>query len=151
MVGQVGTLRSLRKAQSPFVVGSLGEVAAVTALRFPERVRERFELNRRGVEYLEGELAARGIRFVPTQANFIWLRLGPGTPPSGRCPAGAWHPDPPGNRRVDPRVDRHRVREPSLHRRPGPSTKATQLLTSGTRIIASRLPQWVLALSLTRV
>ena len=80
MVGQAPTLRSLRKAQSPFVVGSLGEVAAVTALRFPERVRERFELNRRGVEYLEGELAARNIRYVPTQANFIWLRLGPGTP-----------------------------------------------------------------------
>ena len=80
MVGQAPTLRSLRKAQSPFVVGSLAEVAATTALRFPERVRERFELNRRGVEYIEGALADRGIRYVPTQANFIWLRLGPGTP-----------------------------------------------------------------------
>ena len=80
MVGQAPTLRSLRKAQSPFVVGSLAEVAATTALRFPQRVRERFELNRRGVDYLEGALADRGIRYVPTQANFIWLRLGPGTP-----------------------------------------------------------------------
>ena len=80
MVGQAPTLRSLRKAQSPFVVGSLAEVAATTALRFPERVRERFELNRRGVDYIEGALSDRGIRYVPTQANFIWLRLGPGTP-----------------------------------------------------------------------
>lgn len=79
MIGQAPTLRSLRKAQSPFVVGSLGEVAAVTALRFPERVRERFELNRQEVDYLEGALSDRGIRYVPTQANFIWLRLGPGT------------------------------------------------------------------------
>ncbi len=80
MVGQAPTLRSLRKAQSPFVVSSVAEVAATTALRFPERVRERFELNRQGVDYLEGALADRGIRYVPTQANFIWLRLGPGTP-----------------------------------------------------------------------
>ena len=80
MVGQAATLRSLRKAQSPFVVNSLAEVAAVTALRYPERVTERFELNRRGVEYLEGALSDRGIGYVPTQANFIWFRLGPGTP-----------------------------------------------------------------------
>jgi histidinol-phosphate aminotransferase len=80
MVGQAPTLRSLRKAQSPFVVGSLAEVAATTALRFPQRVKERFELNRQGVDYLEGALADRGIRYVPTQANFIWLRLGSGTP-----------------------------------------------------------------------
>ncbi|MYF82940.1 MAG: aminotransferase class I/II-fold pyridoxal phosphate-dependent enzyme [Acidimicrobiia bacterium] len=80
MVGQAPPLRSRRKAQSPFVGGSLAEVAATTALRFPERVRERFDLNRRGVDYLEGALSDRGIRYVPTQANFIWLRLGPGTP-----------------------------------------------------------------------
>jgi len=80
MVGQAHTLRSLRKAQSPFVVSSVAEVAATTALRFPERVRERFELNRQGVDYIEGALSDRGIRYVPSQANFIWLRLGPGTP-----------------------------------------------------------------------
>ena len=79
MVGQPDTLRSLRKAQIPYVVNSLAQTAATTALRFPERVRERFESNRAGVDYVESALKERGIEFVPTQANYVWTCLGPGT------------------------------------------------------------------------
>ena len=81
MVGRPDTLRSLRKAQIPFVVNSLAQTAATTALRFPERVRERFDLNRTGVDYLESAFRERGIEFVPTQANYVWTRLGPRTRP----------------------------------------------------------------------
>ncbi len=80
MVGVPGTLRQLRKAQIPFVVNSLAQTAAVTALRFPERIVERYEMNRQGVAYLETAFDERDIRFVPTQANFVWTRFGPGTP-----------------------------------------------------------------------
>ena len=79
MIGRPGTLRSLRKAQIPFAVNSLAQIAATTALRFPERVRERFDMNRAAVDYLESAFEARGIEFVPTQANYIWTRLGPET------------------------------------------------------------------------
>lgn len=79
MVGRPDTLRSLRKAQIPFVVNSLAQIAATTALRFPERVRERFEMNRAGVDYVQSAFEDRGIRFVPTQANYVWTHLGPGT------------------------------------------------------------------------
>ena len=79
MVGRPETLRSLRKAQIPFVVNSLAQVAAATALRFPERVRERFDMNRAGVHYVEAAFGERGIEFAPTQANYVWTRLGPGT------------------------------------------------------------------------
>lgn len=80
MIGRPETLRQLRKAQNPFVVNSLAQTAAITALRYPQRMIERFEMNRRSVEFVEGTLAERGIAFVPTQANFVWTRLGPGTP-----------------------------------------------------------------------
>ncbi len=80
MVGRPETLRSLRKAQSPFVVGSLAETAAITALRNQDRVRQRFEDNRRGVRQIEEILRAFGLDFVPTQANFVWFRIGSGAP-----------------------------------------------------------------------
>ena len=79
MIGRPDTLGSLRKAQLPFVVNSLAQIAATTALRFPERLRERFEMNRSGVGYIESAFEARGIEFVLTQANYVWTCLGPGT------------------------------------------------------------------------
>jgi len=80
MIGLPETLRQLQKAQIPFVANSLAQTAATTALRFPERLVARFEMNREGVAYLESSFTERGIGFVPTQANFVWTRLGPGTP-----------------------------------------------------------------------
>ncbi len=80
LIGLPDTLRQLRKAQIPFVVNSLAQTAATTALQYPERIVERFEMNRRGVAYLEAAFAEREIRFTPTQANFVWTRFGPGTP-----------------------------------------------------------------------
>ena len=80
MIGQAAGLRALRKAQSPFVVGSVAETAAVTALQFQEQVQQRFLLNRAGIDYFEAELSRRGIEYVPSQANFVWFRLGEGAP-----------------------------------------------------------------------
>lgn len=80
MIGHPETLDSLRKAQIPFSVNRLAAAAAVAALGCPERVEERRTLNRRGVEYVSAALRKRKIEFVPTQANFLWIRLGPDTP-----------------------------------------------------------------------
>ena len=79
MVGRPDTLRSLRKAQIPYAVNAVAQIAARTALRFPERLRERFEINRAGVDYVESALDDRGIEFAPTQANYVWASLGPRT------------------------------------------------------------------------
>ncbi|MCY3578999.1 MAG: histidinol-phosphate transaminase [bacterium] len=80
LIGQAACLQALRKAQSPFVVGSVAEAAAVAALGFQERVRERFALNRSGIDFLEAELGRRGIEYVPSQANFVWFRPGARAP-----------------------------------------------------------------------
>lgn len=79
IVGHPDTLTSLRKAQIPFSVNRLAAAAAITALRFPERVEERRLRNRRGVESLSAAMRERGIESAPTQANFLWIRLGPDT------------------------------------------------------------------------
>lgn len=79
MIGVPETLTSLKKAQIPFSVNNLAQTAARLSTRYPDRVAERAKGNREGVEYLEGELRARDIEFVPTQTNFIWIHLGPKT------------------------------------------------------------------------
>lgn len=79
VIGHPDTLTSLRKAQIPFSVNRLAAVAAITALRFPERVEERRRRNRQGAEFLSAALRERGIEFAPTEANFLWIRLGPDT------------------------------------------------------------------------
>jgi len=80
LVGRPETLHSLRKAPTPYSTNALERIAATAALGFPDRLRERFALNREGVEYLETALEERGIDFAPSQANFVWMRIGPDTP-----------------------------------------------------------------------
>lgn len=73
-IGRADTLRELRRAQAPFTVSSLAQVAAVEALKYPARVEERRRINADERSRLEKELEARQIEFVPSQANFVYLR-----------------------------------------------------------------------------
>ncbi|HSL25144.1 MAG TPA: histidinol-phosphate transaminase [Acidimicrobiia bacterium] len=75
-VGQAETLLALRRAQAPFTVSSLAQVAAREALGYPERVEERVRLNEQERARIEKELLARGVEHVPSQANFVYLRPG---------------------------------------------------------------------------
>jgi len=77
MIGYPDTIGSLRRAQIPFSVNSLAQIAAITSLGYPDRVVERVKVNRQGIAFLEQELDVRGIEWVPSQANFVWMRLGP--------------------------------------------------------------------------
>lgn len=77
MIGHPDTIGSLRRAQIPFSVNSLAQIAAITSLGYPDRVVERVKVNRQGIAFLEQELDVRGIEWVPSQANFVWMRLGP--------------------------------------------------------------------------
>ena len=73
-VGQAESLRELRRAQAPFSVGTLAQVAAVEALKYPARVEERRRINTEERNRIEKELEAREIEYVPSQANFVYLR-----------------------------------------------------------------------------
>jgi|FLYL01.1.fsa_nt_gi histidinol-phosphate aminotransferase len=78
-VASADLVAELRKAQAPFTVTSIGQVAAVEALRHPGRVAERVEANRVGREWLEERFAELGVSFVPSQANFVFFRVGAST------------------------------------------------------------------------
>lgn len=73
-VGQSQTLLDLRRAQAPFTVNALAQVAAMTALKFPEQVQQRARLNAEERTRLEKELAARDVVHVPSQANFVYIK-----------------------------------------------------------------------------
>lgn len=72
-IGQPATLADLRRAQAPFTVNGLAQIAALTAIRYPLRVEERARFTAGERDRMERELGARKVEFVPSQANFIYL------------------------------------------------------------------------------
>ncbi len=76
-IAQPEVLAPLRASAESFPVNLLAQVAGEAALEDTEFVRQTVEANRRGREYLYGEFARLGLRYPPTQANFILVRVGP--------------------------------------------------------------------------
>jgi len=79
-VAAAETITALRRTQVPFAANSLAQVAAQEALRHDELVTERRKLNAVGREEIERALAARGLRFAPSQANFVAVEFGADAP-----------------------------------------------------------------------
>lgn len=75
-VAQASTIEQLRRAQAPFSVNDLGQAAAIASLDSPDELNDRIALNAAGRHWLENRLAELGVRFVASQANFVYLRLG---------------------------------------------------------------------------
>jgi len=67
---------TLQKVRLAFNTGSLGQVAALAALDDEAHVQKTVESNRREAAFLSEELTARGVKHVPTFANFIFMDLG---------------------------------------------------------------------------
>jgi histidinol-phosphate aminotransferase len=72
-IGQPSTLADLRRAQAPFTVNGLAQVAALTAVQYPNRVAERAEFNAVERGRVERALKERQVEYVPSQANFVYL------------------------------------------------------------------------------
>jgi histidinol-phosphate aminotransferase len=68
----------MQRVRQPFNVNAPAQWAALAALDDAEHVERSLEANRRGIEYLETEFSRLGLDFVPTQANFILVRVGRG-------------------------------------------------------------------------
>lgn len=68
----------LKRVRLPFNTSSIAQVAAVASLRekgWVERVRK---TNGLGKKYLYGEIEKMGLEYIPTQTNFIFVKLGAG-------------------------------------------------------------------------
>jgi len=72
-------IESLMKLYLPFNVGTLAQAAALAFLEEEGFTKEVKRVNREGKEYLYQSLAEMGLDYVPTEANFILVRVGKAT------------------------------------------------------------------------
>ncbi len=63
----------MNKLRPPFNTNSMAQVAALGALKDNAHVRKSIEVNEEGKKYLYGELERLKLKYVPTEANFIYM------------------------------------------------------------------------------
>jgi len=68
----------LARVRQPFNVNGLAQVGALAALDDTAHVERTLATNREGLAYLEDALVRLGLEFVPSQANFLLVRVGRG-------------------------------------------------------------------------
>jgi histidinol-phosphate aminotransferase len=65
----------MNKLRPPFNTNSLAQNAAIYALQDDAHVRYSREINERGKKYLYRELGSLKMRYIPTEANFLYILL----------------------------------------------------------------------------
>ena len=81
LMGNLGQMKMLRRASSPYNLNSVALACLPEALADGEYVRSYAEEVRLGRERLESELRSRGIKYWPSRANFVLLHLGAANAP----------------------------------------------------------------------
>jgi len=66
----------LNRVRSPFNVNSLAQVAALASLEDEDQVKRSRKLIEKEKEFLYFHLRELGLSFIPTQANFILIKIG---------------------------------------------------------------------------
>jgi histidinol-phosphate aminotransferase len=66
----------VQRVRPAFNVNSLAQVAAMAAMHDDEHVRRTREVTQKGMAYLSRELERLGIRYWPSQANFLFVDVG---------------------------------------------------------------------------
>jgi histidinol-phosphate aminotransferase len=77
-VGSPEIVAMMHRVRQPFNVSAPAQWAALAALDDVEHVRQSLEVNRQGLEYLQNEFKRLGLDGVPSQGNFILVRVGKG-------------------------------------------------------------------------
>jgi histidinol-phosphate aminotransferase len=75
-ISRENIITEMNKLRPPFNTNSVAQKAALWALRDDDHVNYSRELNDLGKRYLYKELESLGLKYVPTQANFIYIRMG---------------------------------------------------------------------------
>lgn len=68
----------LQKARQPFNVNSIAQAGALAALTDTDHIARTRAVNRAGMDFYESALAARGLEYVPSYANFLLIKTGNG-------------------------------------------------------------------------
>jgi histidinol-phosphate aminotransferase len=66
-------LAEMDKVREPFNTSTVAQAAALAALKDEEHVGRSRRINGEGKEFLYGELGSLGVRYVPTEANFVYM------------------------------------------------------------------------------
>ncbi len=77
-VGPKKLVDMMQRVRQPFNVNAAAQWAALAALEDVDHVKRSLEVNRLGMEYLQAEFTRLGLEFVPSDANFILVRVGKG-------------------------------------------------------------------------
>jgi len=75
-IGTREVIDALYKVRMPFNTNSVAQAAAIAAWDDSEHVQKSVRLNRQGLECLDAGLRARGVKYVPSFANFVLVELG---------------------------------------------------------------------------
>jgi histidinol-phosphate aminotransferase len=79
LIGQEQVASAVRTTMLPFSVNSLAQTAAIASLAAEAELHDRVDLAVKERARVRGELQAQGWTVPPTEANFVWLRLGADT------------------------------------------------------------------------
>jgi histidinol-phosphate aminotransferase len=89
LVGHEPVAAAVRTTMLPFTVNALAQTAAIASLAAEAELAERVDLAVKERGRVRDELLAQGWNVPPTEANFVWLRLGPDTQDFAATCAGA--------------------------------------------------------------
>ena len=79
LIGQEPVAAAARTTMLPFTVNALAQTAAIASLAAEDELMERVDLAVKERARVRDELLAQGWTVPPTEANFVWIRLGPDT------------------------------------------------------------------------
>jgi histidinol-phosphate aminotransferase len=77
-VGSTDLIGMMQRVRQPFNVNAPAQWGALAALDDADHVRRSLDVNREGLKFLQDEFVRLGLEFVPSQANFILVRVGRG-------------------------------------------------------------------------
>lgn len=77
-IGPREIVAMMQRVRQPFNVNAPAQWAALAALDDAEHIRRSLEANRDGLGYLQGEFTRLGLEFLPSQGNFVLVRVGKG-------------------------------------------------------------------------
>ncbi|OGW37346.1 MAG: histidinol-phosphate transaminase [Nitrospirae bacterium RBG_13_39_12] len=69
-------ISEMNKLRAPFNTNSIAQQAALWALKDSDHIEHTREINEEGKRYLYKELASLNLKYIPTEANFIYILLG---------------------------------------------------------------------------
>ena len=75
-------ISEMNKLRPPFNTNSIAQYAALGVIHDEAHIKTTKEINEHGKKFLYRELDSLGMKYVPTEANFIYILLGQENPPS---------------------------------------------------------------------